>query len=268
MIHLENQFPGANILLFKIVDHLPVPFQQLWENERLLNVVEQFLGPDIAGHPVWNLRTKTPCNEEVTVPWHQDNAYLEPSCLATLQATAWIPLLDATKENGCMQVVRGGHRRGITATHTCCAGNTWYVDLAEDEMEKTLGVDMSKDVVTCEFPKGGVLFLNNAIPHRSLQNYSSNTRWSIDLRWQKPSLPNGFYNLKDCVIMRKANDPSFKADWSVFAGQDRNKLQDKSVNKEDGDDFSTIVTGPWMLRWKITNENRHTRALTSITSSG
>ena len=127
-------------------------------------MVEQFLGPDIAGHPVWNLRTKTPCSEEVTVPWHQDNAYLEPSCLATLQVTAWIPLLDANKENGCIEVARGGHRRGITATHTCCAGNTWYVDLAEDEMEKTLGVDMAKDVVTCEFQKGGVLFLNNAIP--------------------------------------------------------------------------------------------------------
>ena len=33
-------------------------FQDLWANERLLNVIEQFIGPDIAGHPVWNLRTK------------------------------------------------------------------------------------------------------------------------------------------------------------------------------------------------------------------
>ena len=30
----------------------------LWTNERLLNVVEQFIGPEIAGHPVWNIRTK------------------------------------------------------------------------------------------------------------------------------------------------------------------------------------------------------------------
>ena len=27
-------------------------------NERLLNVIEQFIGPEIGGHPVWNLRTK------------------------------------------------------------------------------------------------------------------------------------------------------------------------------------------------------------------
>ena len=38
-------------------------FQDLWTNERLLNVVEQFIGPDIAGHPVWNLRTKVSENK-------------------------------------------------------------------------------------------------------------------------------------------------------------------------------------------------------------
>jgi len=27
-------------------------------------------------------------------------------------------------------------------------------------------VDMEKDIVTCEVPYGGVLFMNNAIPHQ------------------------------------------------------------------------------------------------------
>lgn len=46
-------------------------FRDVWSNDRLLNVVEQLIGPDIIGHPVWNLRTKTPQNEATTVPWHQ-----------------------------------------------------------------------------------------------------------------------------------------------------------------------------------------------------
>ena len=37
---------------------MPKAFQQLWSDEKLLNVAEQIVGPDIAGHPVWNLRTK------------------------------------------------------------------------------------------------------------------------------------------------------------------------------------------------------------------
>lgn len=57
-----------------------------------------------AGHPVWNLRTKTPNNEQTTVPWHQDNAYLSQDALYTFMPTAWIPLIDANKENGCMEV--------------------------------------------------------------------------------------------------------------------------------------------------------------------
>ena len=46
-------------------------FMDLWSCEKLLNMAEQFIGPDVAGHPVWNLRVKTPHNEATTVPWHQ-----------------------------------------------------------------------------------------------------------------------------------------------------------------------------------------------------
>ena len=36
----------------------------------------------------------------------QDNAYLHPESWKVLQVTAWIPMLDATPHNGCMQVQR------------------------------------------------------------------------------------------------------------------------------------------------------------------
>lgn len=36
--------------------------------------------------------------------FYLDNAYLEPCSLEVMQATAWIPLLDANKTNGCMVV--------------------------------------------------------------------------------------------------------------------------------------------------------------------
>merc|ERR1711963_807250 len=59
---IEADFPGANIILHKL-GRLPQAYRDVWANPRLLNVVEQMIGPDIAGHPVWNLRTKTPQNE-------------------------------------------------------------------------------------------------------------------------------------------------------------------------------------------------------------
>ena len=71
------------------------------------------------------------------------------------------------------------------------AGDTWYLDLYDDEIKATLKVD-PKDAVLCEVPFGSVLFLNNQIPHRSLNNTSNKIRWSFDLRWQRPDQPNGF----------------------------------------------------------------------------
>ena len=48
LILIEKQFKGAAVLLHKM-GYLPFAFRQLWSHERLLNVVEQLIGPDIAG---------------------------------------------------------------------------------------------------------------------------------------------------------------------------------------------------------------------------
>nr|XP_054757893.1 uncharacterized protein LOC129264043 [Lytechinus pictus] len=267
MTCVEKEFPGAAVLLHK-AGRLPQSFKDLWSDARLLNVMEQLIGPNIAGHPVWNLRVKTPQNEEAVVPWHQDNAYLDPNALNVLQVTAWIPLLDVNAKNGCMQVARKGHRKGVTAKHRCCVGGTWYVEVLEEDMIETLGVDMDKDLVTCDMSYGGVLFMNNCVPHRSLTNLSHNIRWSLDLRWQRPDKPNGFYGIKDCVMMRKEDDPNYKPIWAEYESSDRHTIakevfsQNKNPDLEiesDDIDFDTTITGPWMQRWDLVFHNRHTQ---------
>ncbi len=110
-------------------------------------------------------------------------------------------------------MVSGSHKSGKTATHTCCAGGTWYVEVEEEEMEKVLGADMERDIVTCEVPYGGLVLLNNCISHKSLENYSDKVRWSLDLRWQDPKKASGFYDMKTPIVMRKADDPYHKINW-------------------------------------------------------
>ena len=48
LILIEEQFKGAAVLLHKM-GYLPPAFQQLWTNEKLLNIIEQLIGPNIAG---------------------------------------------------------------------------------------------------------------------------------------------------------------------------------------------------------------------------
>lgn len=280
LIELERQFQHANVLLHKN-GVLPPGIQDVWSHKSMMAIAEQILGSDsdIMGHPVWNLRCKTPetlSKGQATVPWHQDTAYLDEECWDKLQLTAWVPLVDATTSNGCMQVVRKGHLSGITANHACCVGGTWYVEVTPEELEATLGCDMKQDVVTCEVPCGSVLFLNNIVPHRSLPNYSKDVRWSLDLRWQRGGEPNGFSGIKESVLMKPAGLEKWdgQVDWGEWAAQDRVAAGAAALSKEhteivekvgeeegrynESKEFDTTIAGPWMTRWGLLNHNRHT----------
>lgn len=58
----------------------------------------------------------------------------------------------------------------------------------------------------------------------SLTNLSNNIRWSLDLRWQRPDKPNGFYGIKDSVLMRKEGDPNYKPNWDEFESTDHHSV--------------------------------------------
>lgn len=257
---IEKEFPGAMIIQHKL-GQLPQAFRDIWSNERLLNLAEQLLGTsDLAGHPVWNLRTKTPNTEAGVVPWHQDAAYLDRDAYKVFQLTAWIPLLDTNASNGCMQVVRHGHKTGKVAKHVGCWRDTWYVSMVEDEIEKKLGCSVEKDMVTCPVPFGGLLLLNNVIPHRSLDNVSDKIRWSLDFRWQDAKKPVGFYGLKNGVVMRSSSDSGHKIDWDGFDAVNRHDKQCECMQTVE-EDFDTSIPGPWMKNWELVHHNRHTKAM-------
>ncbi|RUS84473.1 hypothetical protein EGW08_007769 [Elysia chlorotica] len=255
---IEREYPDANVLLHKprTKHYLYEGFHNLWSNERLLNLIEQLIGPDIMGNPVWNVRPKVPNNESLVIPWHQDAGYTDNELYGLLVPTAWIPLLDATKENGCLEVVQGGHRTGKVARHVGCYKNTWYLSLPEDEMENALDVNLDKDTVLCEVNYGGLVIFNNMIPHRGLENSSSSIRWSLDLRWMSPRDNGGWYG-KSGVLMRSGGRTLPNIDWTGFLQQ--NEEDKKKEEKEGLDMFEPIFTSPYFKRWQITNYNKHVK---------
>ncbi|KAL4237484.1 hypothetical protein ACF0H5_002200 [Mactra antiquata] len=257
---IENEFPGSNIICSKL-GAVPEALKELWSNERMLNLVEQLIGPDIAGNPAWNLRTKVPRNIVTTVPWHQDVSYLDNDTYKVFIPTAWIPFVDANEENGCLEVADKGHQSGRVATHQCCWGDTFYTILEEDEMEKTLDVDLKRDARPLPVKSGGLVLFNNMIPHRSLPNVSEGIRWSVDLRWQKADAPAGLWGLKNGVVMRSSKDPNFKIDWTEFDAVNRHIVQTEFVKGDKADleeeEFDTTIQGPWMKKWDIVHMNKH-----------
>ena len=240
---LQRLFPGAATLLH-IEGILGPALANLWASPRLLDLMQQVLGGgDVAGHPVWNLRTKTPLNPLATVPWHQDTAYLAPGVERVLQATAWIPLVDVDESMGTLQVIRGSHRSATVHRHRLeRSGNntaSWYLQIDPSDIPEG-------DRVVCHMKKGSFLLLNQLIAHRSTENTTDRIRWSIDLRFQDPALPTGFDAIKPAITLRKASDPTYRPDWRGWAGIDRVAL----AGQKRKDPFDAHIDGPWLTRWQ------------------
>lgn len=106
--------------------------------------------------------------------WHQDygywykNEFLFPDQMLSIM----IAITEATKENGCLQVIRGSHKMGRIEHGFAgeqVGASQHYVDLALKTME----------LVYVELQPGDALFFHSNLLHRSAANLSDKSRWSL-----------------------------------------------------------------------------------------
>lgn len=105
--------------------------------------------------------------------WHQDYGYwYSNNCLFPFMASCLIAVDTATKENGCLQVIKGSHLMGRIDHNK--AGDQTGADISRvNEALKYL------DLVYCEMEPGTALFFHSNLLHRSDANLSPNPRWSL-----------------------------------------------------------------------------------------
>jgi hypothetical protein len=145
---------------------------RLVSDERLLDIAELFIGPDIAlfaSHYICK-----PGTDGLPVLWHQDGAYwpLEPMEVVTL----WLAVDDSTAENGCMRVIPGSHREMLRGL------------VRSEGVENVLGSHMDAPVdesraVDVDVPRGGVSVHHPAIIHGSNPNRSGQRRCGLTIRY-------------------------------------------------------------------------------------
>ena len=165
----------------------------------ILDAAESLIGPEIYAHPQSNLRAKMPEEEATLVPWHQDLAYLAPEDAGdTLFVNFWIPLVKATAENGCLQVMRGSHRFGLLQHDYRTA---FFHGIDEKELPDC-------EVVTCEVDVGDVLMTMERVIHRSTPHRSQTVRWSLDVRYSRVGLPTGRRNVPGFIARSRENPES------------------------------------------------------------
>ena len=202
---------------------------QVMSHPNLLNALEKLIGPEIVASSVYRIRPKVPGWGRGVVPWHQDSGYFEAHCDRSLIVTCWIPLVDSTPENGCLQVLPRAHRSGVLTHHT--GGNAGFLVIEDSDLPPP-----PMDAVTVPVPLGGVLFLTNLAPHCSTPNVTDTIRWSVDLRYQSADVPtNALQNPEDfdpdadpitiaCyppeadfVVRSRARPETVLTEWTRFA---------------------------------------------------
>lgn len=105
--------------------------------------------------------------------WHQDYGYwYQNGVLFPHLTSAYIAVDRATRENGCLQVIRGSHKLG-RIEHVLTGDQAGADQGRVDEVLKRL------ELVYVEMEPGDALFFHANLLHRSDQNHSDNPRWSM-----------------------------------------------------------------------------------------
>jgi ectoine hydroxylase-related dioxygenase (phytanoyl-CoA dioxygenase family) len=158
-------------------DRFPGYFD-LMSNPKILDAVESLIGPEIFANPVYNVRPKVPKVAAGAVPWHQDKSYW-PDANSNPVITVWIPLVDATLENGCLHLIPGTHKKRAISHGKENYSGTGYLALDDQYVQKR-----KKEVIALPMQAGSALFFNDRLIHSSTPNNSDGVRWSVDLRYQ------------------------------------------------------------------------------------
>jgi phytanoyl-CoA hydroxylase len=146
---------------------------RLVSDDRLLDVAEQFVGPNIAlfaSHYI----AKPPFDGQ-PVLWHQDGSYwpLEPMDVVTL----WLAIDESTPENGCLRVIPGTHRMSLQPMRS----RTDVANVLESEIDPDL-VDESQAVDVVLAP-GDVSIHDANLIHGSRANTSPTWRRGLTIRY-------------------------------------------------------------------------------------
>jgi ectoine hydroxylase-related dioxygenase (phytanoyl-CoA dioxygenase family) len=147
------------------------PYAAIVRSQRIVNTMQALLADEVY-HYHHKMMLKEP-KVGGAWDWHQDYGYwYENGCLFPDMASCLIAVDRAVRANGCLQVIRGSHKLGRlnhSKTGEQKGAEAARVDAALERL----------DLVYCELEPGDAIFFHGNLLHRSDQNTSDESRWSL-----------------------------------------------------------------------------------------
>lgn len=199
-------------------------------SERVVHRMQQLLGDE-----VYHYHTKLSAKEPRVGgawEWHQDYGYwYNNGCLLPTMASMFLAVDRATKQNGCLQILKGSHRMG-RIDHNF-SGEQTGADLERVELAK-----QRFELEYCEMSPGTGLFFHGNLLHRSDANESDDPRWGLiscyNTKSNDPLIPHhhpGYTPLDvvpDSAILEIGNKPADNNLQFLVQQQDRTS---RSISK-------------------------------------
>jgi ectoine hydroxylase-related dioxygenase (phytanoyl-CoA dioxygenase family) len=138
---------------------------------RVVDSMEQLLGGEVY-HYHSKLSAKEP-KVGGAWEWHQDYGYwYQNGCLWPEMASVFIALDAATRENGCLQVIKGSHKIGRIE-------HGRFGDQTGADPERVRAALDRLELIYCEMAPGTALFFHSNLLHASDANLSEKPRWGL-----------------------------------------------------------------------------------------
>ena len=189
-------------------------FYKLCRTPAILDYVEDLIGPNFYQ---WGGQffLKEPKDGSV-VPWHQDAGVTWEEADPYFILTVWLPLVNSTVENGCLEIMPRVHGDGL------------WEHSSKPGIGTTIPDDLMPSAESLLLPmkKGDVLLMHKEIPHRSGRNGSDGIRWSMDLRYQATGTPTGRPFHPEFVVRSSSNPQSVLQEYDVWCRRWKNALKD------------------------------------------
>lgn len=189
----------------------------------ILDVMEQLIGPEIVASSIYRIRPKLPDKPEGIVPWHQDSGYFHTCADEHLVPTCWVPLMNATIEAGCMEVLPRSHKQGVFR-HYKANLHAPPLSVHPDHLPEFDSVPVPADI-------GDVVLMTNMTPHRSTDNSSGLIRWAVDLRYNAPEAGDYGPGEAGFLARSKKTPENVITDWREFDRKRKKHVAQSTVDR-------------------------------------
>ena len=193
-------------------------------SHRVVDTMEDMLGGEVY-HYHSKLTAKEPL-EGGAWEWHQDYGYwYHNGCVFPYMASVMVALDKTTRENGCLQVIRGSHHAGRVEHGVLPGDQVGANPRRVEEMLKNL------DLVYAEMAPGDGLFFHANVMHRSDQNLSPDRRWTVLFCYNAArNNPYLEHHHPQYTPLLKVDDEAIKKAGIRFAGDTDNYFRQGFTN--------------------------------------